>query len=134
MLTRGQPPWVAVVDDELALRESIAGLLRSAGLPTTGFASAEDFLDANTSGLGCLVLDIRLPGMSGLELQQHLRRMGRRLPVVFVTAEADADGRLCEQACRCGAAAFLHKPFLGDDLLAQVHHALALQGSAHGST
>jgi FixJ family two-component response regulator len=76
--------FITVVDDEAALREATESLLRSAGFRAEGFASAEDFLRSKCwDSAGCLILDVRLPGMSGLELQQHLARTGHHIPIVF---------------------------------------------------
>ncbi|MCW7540847.1 response regulator [Aquabacterium sp. A7-Y] len=120
MRTCEVPSWVAIVDDETALRESIESLLRSAGFQATGFRSAEDFLGAPWHGAACLILDITLPGMNGLELQRHLSGQGALLPIVFLTALDDPGDLLRAQARRFGALAFLHKPFVCDELLSAV--------------
>jgi FixJ family two-component response regulator len=115
---------IAVIDDEAALREATRSLLASAGFATTLFASAEDFLAATASKQpDCLVLDVALPGMSGLELQRHLALGGAHIPIVFVTAH-DVDGRVRSLALQGGADAFLHKPFLDTDLLRAIDGAL----------
>jgi FixJ family two-component response regulator len=106
---------VAVVEDDVALRTAIRSLLRSRGLTVAAFAAAEDFL---SSGLideaGCLIADLRLPGMSGLELQR-LVASDRRLPTVFISAHDDPAAR--ERVGQGGALAFLRKPFAGSSLL-----------------
>jgi FixJ family two-component response regulator len=123
--TPGVQTVVAVVDDQAALREATENLLKSAGLKAVGFASAEDFLQAAAlDGAGCLILDVRLPGMSGLELQQLLAGDGIHVPIVFITAQEDSDGQMRAQALRSGALAFLRKPFNDEDLLNAVRSAL----------
>jgi FixJ family two-component response regulator len=109
---------VAVVDDDSSLREAIKSLLDSAGIRTESFASAEEFLRSRrVCTPGCLIVDVGLPGMNGLELQQRLTEMGRHIPLVFITANDDPQGRLRAEALRAGAVAFLHKPFRDCDLL-----------------
>jgi FixJ family two-component response regulator len=121
METREDEWFVAIVDDEAVLREATENLLKSTGFRTAGFASAEDFLQsACGKGAGCLILDVRLPGISGLELQRHLAGAGLCIPTVLTTAEQDRDGRIRSQAFRAGAVAFLHKPYSGDELLRAV--------------
>ena len=117
---------IAVVDDEAALREALESLLRSAGFKALTFASAEEFLASERGkGAACLILDVRLPGMSGLELQLHLAKSSSQIPIVFITAQEDADGRLLAQALRGGALACLRKPFDDEDLLRAVQSAVA---------
>ena len=123
--TPGEQLVIAIVDDQAALREATENLLKSAGLKAVSFASAEDFLQATAlDGAGCLILDVRLPGMSGLELQQRLAADGIHVPIVFITAQEDGDGRMRAQALRSGALAFLRKPFSDEDLLNAVRSAL----------
>lgn len=126
-MTPDSNPSVIVVDDDDAVREAMESLLRSSGWRVTGFASAEDFLrSASPRGVGCLILDINLPGMSGLELQRHLvRGEWQSVPVIFITAHSDRDGRMRQQAMQGGARAFLSKPFLDDVLLDAVRSATA---------
>jgi FixJ family two-component response regulator len=117
--------WIAIVDDEIAVREAMEGLLQSAGLQAKSFESAEAFLRLRKgNGVGCLILDIRLPGMSGLELQRHLAELGSGIPVIFLTAQEDRDGGMQAQALRAGAVAFLHKPIAAESLLTAVRSAL----------
>jgi FixJ family two-component response regulator len=118
-------PVVAVVDDERPMREAAENLLRSAGFRAECFASAEDFLQSPRLGaISCLVLDISLPGMNGLQLQLQLRKQGLRVPIVFVTASEDNDGRMRVRAMQAGAIAFLRKPFSEQALLDAVRLAV----------
>jgi FixJ family two-component response regulator len=117
MGTRRKQFFLAIVDDEAALREATESLLRSAGFRAEGFASAEDFLRSKRrDSVDCLILDGRLPGMSGLELQRHLAGNGLDIPIVFITADEN-DGHMHAQALKAGALAFLRKPFCEEDLL-----------------
>src|SRR2546429_9535254 len=99
---------VAVIDDDQSVRGAIRSLLRSLGFRVETFASAEDFLDARPAGIGCLILDVRLSGMSGLDLQQRLAVTGDAPPIVFISAHADQAAR--QQALAPGANAFLPQP------------------------
>ena len=118
-------PLIVIVDDEPLVREATENLLRSAGLRSVGFGSAEEFLDsAQHRNAGCLILDVQLPGMSGLELQDVLACTGPGVPIVFLTAHDDADGRTASRALKAGAKAFLRKPMGHDDLLCAVQSAL----------
>jgi FixJ family two-component response regulator len=121
---RQNRPVVAVVDDETALREALDSLLRSAGFRTITFVSAEEFLALREGdGAGCLILDMRLPGMSGLELQRHLAAKGCNVPIVFITAQ-EIDAELRAQALAGGARACLRKPFHEVELLTAVRLAV----------
>jgi FixJ family two-component response regulator len=121
---RQNRPVVAVVDDETALREALDSLLRSAGFRTITFVSAEEFLALREGdGAGCLILDMRLPGMSGLELQRHLAAKGCNVPIVFITAQ-EIDPELRAQALAGGARACLRKPFHEVELLTAVRLAV----------
>jgi FixJ family two-component response regulator len=113
------PTIIIIIDDDAAICEAVGSLIRSSGFHVLSFASAEDFLDvASPDGIGCLILDINLPGMSGLELQRHLAPTEwRHVPVIFITARDDHDGRMRTQAIQAGAHAFLSKSFFGDELL-----------------
>jgi FixJ family two-component response regulator len=112
MARRRKPSFfVAIVDDDAGVRAAIESLLNSIGVKTRTFASAEAYLRSNDSAVaGCLIVDMRLPGMSGLELQRQLHGKGLGIPAIFVTAEDDADGRLRAQMEQAGAVAVLHKP------------------------
>lgn len=114
---------VAIVDDDESVRGALHGLMQEAGFDSRVFASAEDFLDSELlRNTGCLIADIRMPGMSGLELQQTLNAKACRIPTIFITAHGDAKMRL--QAMRSGAVEFLAKPFDDEVLLDSVRAAL----------
>ncbi len=117
-------PLVAVVDDDISVRESLESLIGSIGLDVTVSASAEEFLDsAQPRKADCLVLDVRLPGMSGIELHHHLMTRKCNLPVIFITAHA-SDERARSEAASKWTVAYLIKPFNEDELLNAVHTAL----------
>jgi FixJ family two-component response regulator len=114
---------VAIVDDDDLMRSAVQGLLKSAGLPSQAFASAEEFLNSGQQRrVGCLVADIRMPGMTGLELQARLNTEHCRIPTIFITAHGDEKMRM--QALRAGAVEFLAKPFDDEALLESVRAAL----------
>ncbi len=116
---------VAIVDDDAALRSALRGLMKAAGLPAEVFASAEEFLNSGQQHeTGCLIADIRMPGMSGLDLQARLKFEHCRIPTIFITAHGDANMRL--QVMRAGAVEFLAKPFSDDVLLERVKAALEM--------
>ena len=123
MANEGKTNFVAIVDDDDLMRGALQGMLKSVGLPSQAFASAEEFL---TSGqlrqTACLIADIRMPGMSGLELQAKLNAEHCRIPTIFITAHGDAQMRM--QALRAGAVEFLAKPFDDEALLETVRAAL----------
>jgi FixJ family two-component response regulator len=122
-------PIVHVVDDEAAIRDSLAMLLRSVGLASRTWASAPEFLSGYTAGgPACLIVDVRMPGMSGLELQEALRARGDALPVVIITGHGDVS--MAVRAMKNGAADFLEKPFNDQTLLDTVHRALAASSAA----
>jgi FixJ family two-component response regulator len=113
---------IAIVDDDEPLREALGSVMKAAGYSARTFASAEEFLaceDCNETA--CLVLDVRLPGMSGIELQKQLVQSDRRLPIIFVTAHGDASLR--DALMRAGAVAFLNKPVRSDALLKEIRRA-----------
>jgi FixJ family two-component response regulator len=117
-------PSVSIVDDDPEFRDSVARLLRSVGLHTRQFSSVSDFLSADPSdGPTCLVLDIRMPGGSGLELQRDLAAANRHVPIIFITAHGDIP--MTVQAMKGGAIEFLTKPFRDQDLLDAVEAGLA---------
>ena len=116
-------PRIAIVDDDDALRNSLDNLLRSVGFRVQGFASAEAFLQANHAHeTVCLILDVRLGGMNGLELQRQLVAAHWGIPIIFVTAYANDDVR--ERALAAGAVAVLSKPCREEDLLTAIEAAL----------
>jgi FixJ family two-component response regulator len=117
-------PSVLVIDDDPEFRESVARLLRTVGLCTRQFSSVHDFLKADPpEGPTCLVLDVRMPGRSGLELQRDLAAANRQVPIIFITAHADVP--MTVQAMKGGAMEFLTKPFRDQDLLDAIEAGLA---------
>ena len=117
-------PLVFVVDDDPSVRRSVVRLLETAGLRVEGFASAEAFLEREPpDGPGCVVLDVRMSGMSGLELQRRLTVAGRQMAVVFITGHGDVP--MSVEAMKAGAVDFLLKPFDDEALLAAIDHAVA---------
>jgi FixJ family two-component response regulator len=121
---RDANPSVLIIDDDPEFRDSVGRLLRSVGLHTQQFSSVSDFLNADLSdGPTCLVLDIRMPGGSGLELQRDLAAANRQLPIIFITAHGDIP--MTVQAMKGGAIEFLTKPFRDQDLLDAVEAGLA---------
>jgi DNA-binding NtrC family response regulator len=116
-------PIVFVVDDDWSIRDSLRNLLRSAGLNVETFASAQDFLTSRRPQVpSCLVLDVQLPGLSGLDLQQELAKVEAHLPIVFITGHGDIP--MTVRAMRAGAIEFLTKPFRDDDLLNAIEQAI----------
>jgi FixJ family two-component response regulator len=123
MITQRKTKLVAIVDDDDSMRGALHGLLKAVGLPAIAFASAEEFLNSGQQHqTACLIADIRMPGMSGLELQARLNSDRCRIPTIFITAHGDAKMRL--QALREGAVEFLSKPFDDEALLESVRAAL----------
>ena len=119
---------IAIVDDDEPLREALGSVMKAAGFSPRTFASAEEFLACDDCDeTACLILDVRLPGMSGIELQKQLSKTNRRLPIVFVTAHGDASLR--DSMMRAGAAAFLYKPVRSDALLKEIRRALEESGA-----
>jgi FixJ family two-component response regulator len=117
-------PSVSIIDDDPEFRDSVVRLLRSVGLQTRQFSCVSDFLNAEPSdGPTCLVLDIRMPGGSGLELQRDLAAANRQVPIIFITAHGDIP--MTVQAMKSGAIEFLTKPFRDQDLLDAVEAGLA---------
>jgi FixJ family two-component response regulator len=119
---------VAIVDDDESLQRSLQDLIESGGLSTICFSSAEEFLDFDARDrVSCLIADIRMPGMSGLELQAKLKAERCRIPIIFITAHGDAKMRI--HAMREGAMEFLHKPFDDAVLLKIIHTTLEEWGN-----
>ena len=117
------PDLIAVIDDDKSVRNSVKTLLRSAGFRVETFESAEAFLESGAAAeTGCLILDVRMPGMGGLELQVRLHDTNTLVPIVFITAHDD--GALRRQAIEAGAVEMLHKPFAPKMLLSTVQTAL----------
>jgi FixJ family two-component response regulator len=114
---------VFVVDDDLSVREALGSLIRSAGLKVESFASAQEFLARPRSELPCcLVLDVRLPGLSGLDLQKRMAELHAEIPIVFITGHGDVPTSV--QAMKPGAVEFLTKPFRDQDLLDAIQQAI----------
>jgi FixJ family two-component response regulator len=123
MVTQGNNKLVAIVDDDDSMRSALQGLLQSAEFPSQSFASAEEFLQSGQQHqIACLIADIRMPGMSGLELQAQLNAERCRIPIIFITAHGDEKMRM--QALRAGAVEFMAKPFDDGALLESVRAAL----------
>jgi FixJ family two-component response regulator len=117
-------PLISIVDDDDSLRRSLGNLLRSLGFRVQEFASAQAFIGAqNARETACLILDVRMPGMTGLDLQRHIAASGWRVPIVFITSHADDDART--RALADGAVAFLSKPFREKEILDAINAALS---------
>ncbi len=122
-IENGKNKLVAIVDDDDLIRGALQGLLKAVGWPAQAFSSAEEFLESGQQHrTACLIADIRMPGMSGLELQAKLNAEHCKIPTIFITAHGDAKMRL--QALRAGAVEFLAKPFDEEALLQSVRAAL----------
>ena len=115
-------PVVYVVDDDEGIRNSLESLIRSVGLSVQTFASAQEFLGTKRKAAGCLVLDVRLPGLSGLDLQSELVREEIHTPIVFITGHGDIP--MSVRAMKAGAVEFLTKPFREEDLLDAIRQAI----------
>lgn len=122
-MTSKTPPTVFVIDDDFFMRASLEGLLKSADLRSQMFETAEEFLRANRpDGPSCLVLDVSLPGINGLDFQRKLTDSGVQIPIIFITGHGDIP--MSVKAMKSGALEFLTKPFMDQDLLNAVHQAL----------
>ena len=120
-----KPATVIIVDDDASLRSMLGRLLGTVGLKSTAFASPEEFLRSPApDGPACLVLDVQLPGLSGLDLQRELAKGGHRLPIVFMTGHGDIP--MTVQAMKAGAVAFLTKPFRNQDMIDAVREGITL--------
>ncbi|HEY3823770.1 MAG TPA: response regulator [Bryobacteraceae bacterium] len=122
------PEWprrrISIVDDDAAIREALKGLMRSARYPVDVFASAEEFLDrANMDEVACLILDIRLPGISGIQLRDRLKTDRRRIPIIFISAHADEVSR--DKVLKNGAVELLSKPVRRESLFKAIQAAIA---------
>jgi len=121
-------PKISIVDDDESVREALKSFLKSAGFEVEAFASAEEFLNSgHVSGAACLILDVRMPGMSGVELQDRLTASRDGVPIIFISAHADEEAR--QRALASGAVDFLQKPFSDEALLNAIHAAVRLRGS-----
>jgi len=122
-MTPAGAPTVFVIDDDAAVRASIQGLLKSVGLPSESFRTAQEFLRSKRpDGPSCLVLDVRLPGINGLDFQRELADAGVQIPIIFITGHGDIP--MTVKAMKSGAVEFLTKPFRDQDLLDAIHQAL----------
>ena len=124
-MTSAGAATVFIIDDDAGVREAIQGLLKSVGLRSESFASPQEFLkNWSSNGPSCLVLDVRLPGVSGLDVQHHLAEAGVHVPVIFLTGHGDIP--MSVKAMKSGAVEFLTKPFREQDLLDAIQQALDL--------
>ena len=124
-------PIVFIVDDDVSARDALESLVRSAGLKVEVFDSAQEFLKrGQTDGPSCLVLDVRMPGLTGLELQQRLKNLKREIPIIFITGHGDIP--MSVQAMKAGAVEFLMKPHIDQNLLDAVQAALKRDEAALG--
>jgi FixJ family two-component response regulator len=122
-VSAGDAATVFIIDDDAGMRESIADLVESVGLHSECFATAQEFMERKPlGGPSCLVLDVRLPGISGLDLQHELSRAGVKIPIIFITGHADIP--MTVKAMKSGAVEFLTKPFRDQDLLDVIQRAL----------
>jgi FixJ family two-component response regulator len=122
-MTPAAPPTVFVIDDDELVRAAIQGMLKSVGLGSETFETAQEFLRSNRlDGPSCLVLDVRLPGINGLDFQRELANSGVRIPIIFITGHGDIP--MTVKAMKSGAVEFLTKPFRDQDLLDAIHQAL----------
>ena len=116
-------PVISIVDDDQSFREAMTGLVRSLGYGTAAFASSEDFLQSDQpDDTACVITDVQMPGLSGVELQSRLIAQGNRTPIIFVTAFPEE--RIRARALAAGAVGFLSKPFSDDRLVEYIHAAL----------
>jgi FixJ family two-component response regulator len=115
---------ISIVDDDESMREAIKTLIDSMGLSVDEFSSAEDFLNSRPSQVDCLILDVRMPGLGGLDLQRRLAAGNRPVPIVFITAHYREDDR--KRAMEAGAVAFLSKPFTEQELLNAISASLTI--------
>ena len=122
-------PYIGVVDDDASVRTALHRLIRAFGFCLATFASGSEFLETVAAHIpACLILDVRLPGMNGLDLQDHLNASGYQMPIIFITAHEDPQAQ--ERAMQAGAVAFLSKPFSDDALLEAITTALEKGRSA----
>jgi len=129
-MTPAGAPTVFVIDDDAGVRASIQGLLKSVGLRSETFGSAQEFLRSKRQdGTSCLVLDVRLPGVNGLDFQRQLADAGVQIPIIFVTGHGDIP--MTVRAMKSGAVEFLTKPFRDQDLLDAIHQALDRDRAMH---
>jgi FixJ family two-component response regulator len=121
--------YVAVVDDDESICRSLARLLRVSGMQAITYGSAEKFLkDAKRPRFDCLLLDLQLPGMSGIELKKHLTQTGSTVPVIFITAHDDPDAKASAEALGCEG--YFHKTSIGSEILDAIRHAVDQQATS----
>ena len=125
-----QAGTVFIVDDDPAICEGLCNLLESVGLNSERFGSAEEFISNWQDRPGCLMLDARLPGMTGVELQENLRQAGVSIPIIFMTAHGDVP--MVRKVMKAGAVEFLTKPFEQEEMIAAIHSAFAMDSSRRG--
>ena len=124
-----QTPVVIIIDDDPSFRTFLSRLIGTVGIKSLQFGSAEEFLDARSpDGPACLVLDVQMPGLSGLDLQRELAQKGRRLPIVFITGHGDIP--MTVEAMKAGAVGFLSKPFRNQELIDAVKEGLNIDREA----
>jgi FixJ family two-component response regulator len=123
------PPMISIVDEDESVRESTKALVRSLGYAARTFPSAEEFLRSNLDDTSCLILDVHMRGLSGIELQELLIEEGRRTPIIFVTALSDE--RIRDQVLDAGAFGFLRKPFSDEKLISCLDSALTNPEAGH---
>jgi FixJ family two-component response regulator len=129
-MTPGGAPVVFVIDDDAGVGAAIQGLLKSVGLQSESFGTTQEFLRSKrTDGPSCLVLDVRLPGINGLDFQRDLADKGFRIPIIFITGHGDIP--MTVKAMKSGAVEFLTKPFRDQDLLDAIHQALERDRATH---
>ena len=129
-MTPAGAPTVFVIDDDAAVRASIQGLLKSVGLRFESFGTAQEFLSSKRpDGPSCLVLDVRLPGINGLDFQRELANTGVQIPIIFITGHGDIP--MTVRAMKSGAVEFLTKPFRDQDLLDAINQALDRDRAMH---
>ena len=127
-MTDTSAPVISIVDDNESFRRATAGLIKSLGYAAASFGSAEEFLRSERlDDTACLISDVQMPGMSGIELQSRLAIRGHRLPIIFVTAYPESNVR--QQALACGALGFLNKPFSEQELISCIDQALATRAA-----
>jgi FixJ family two-component response regulator len=122
-----QVPMISIIDDDQSVREATKSLVRSLGYDAATFSSAEEFLGScNVAATACVITDVQMPGLSGVELQQQLIADGHRMPVIFITAFPD--DRLRQRVLKAGAIGYLDKPFSEDHLIEYLNVALKSNG------
>jgi FixJ family two-component response regulator len=121
-----EPPLISIIDDDEAVREALKSLIVSVGLRTEDFSSGEDFLESgHVDETACLIVDVRMPGMSGLDLQERMNATQSSIPIIFISAHDDGEARF--KALEAGAVDFLQKPFSEDALLGAIGTGLGMR-------